>query len=49
MSEPDMNLASGISAFEAKEFAKAFKFLSPRRSTVWPSCIRTASATFETT
>ena len=29
MSEPDMNLASGIAAFEAKEFAKAFQFLSP--------------------
>ncbi|MHB8715526.1 MAG: tetratricopeptide repeat protein, partial [Sulfuricaulis sp.] len=29
MSQLDMNLASGISAFEAKEFAKAFKFLSP--------------------
>jgi len=29
MPELDMNLASGISAFEAKEFAKAFKFLSP--------------------
>jgi hypothetical protein len=29
MSEIDMNLQSGISAFEAKEFAMAFKHLSP--------------------
>ena len=28
-----MNLASGIAAFEAKEFAKAFKFLSPLAET----------------
>jgi TPR repeat protein len=33
MSELDMNLASGIFAFEAKEFAKAFKFLSPLAET----------------
>ena len=33
MSEPDMNLASGIAAFEAKEFAKAFQFLSPLAET----------------
>lgn len=33
MSELDMNLASGISAFEAKEFSKAFKFLSPLAET----------------
>src|SRR3989304_1153549 len=33
MSELDMNLVSGISAFEAKEFSKAFKFLSPLAET----------------
>ncbi|MEK7223429.1 MAG: tetratricopeptide repeat protein, partial [Pseudomonadota bacterium] len=33
MSESDMNLVSGIAAFEAKEFAKAFKFLSPLAET----------------
>jgi hypothetical protein len=42
MSGLDMELASGIAAFEAKEFARAMQLLQPlaeaasrRRSTAW--------------
>ena len=40
MDDSDMELASGIAAFEAKEFRRAFQLLAPpaakrRHSSVW--------------
>ena len=45
LTDDDMELASGVAAFEAKEFRRAFQLLAPlaargerpRRSTAWRS------------
>ena len=51
MSGLDMELASGVAAFEAKEFAQAMQLLLPlaekakrRRNIAWPSWPRSAWA-----